>query len=127
MSILQPETTLMLLCNDKCTLSNYVNFCGHACGPAQHAASQGLVCMDQGAGFWQWYAPGQVGPANEGGGSGRYGILAGDTAFQEIAAFAQELAALDTTVPGCVPPPPAPQPAARDCTRTQVRGLPGTG
>ena len=81
----------------------------------------------QGAGFWQWYAPGQVGPANEGGGEGLYGVLTVDTSFQEFAAFAQDIAALDATVPGCINPAPAPLPNALDCTSTEIRGLAGTG
>lgn len=81
----------------------------------------------QGAGFWNWYAPGQRGPANEGGGGGLYGVLAADQAFSEFSAFAKQLAAYNTPVPGCTPPAPAPTPNAMDCSSTAVRGLAGTG
>ena len=81
----------------------------------------------QGVGFWQFYAPGQVGPANEGGGTGLYGILAADQAFKIFSDFAQRLSAFDTPVPKCPTAAPVPKPVAEDCTRTQVRGLPGTG
>ena len=81
----------------------------------------------QGVGFWQFYAPGQVGPANEGGGSGLYGILAADQAFKEFGDFSNRLSDFDTPVSNCPAAAPVPKPNAQDCTRTQVKGLPGTG
>lgn len=36
----------------------------------------------QGAGFWEWFAPGQIAPASEGYGQGLYGIYETDEAFQ---------------------------------------------
>ncbi|KAK9812428.1 hypothetical protein WJX73_010063 [Symbiochloris irregularis] len=81
----------------------------------------------KGAGFWQFYAPGQIGPANEGLGEGLYGILPTDQAFLEFSDFAEKLAAFNTPDPSCQLPAPAPIPKAQNCSSTEVRGLPGTG
>lgn len=81
----------------------------------------------QGIGFWEWFAPGQKGPTSEGGGAGLYGIYESDDTFNLIkqnVAFLNSRAA--PSPPGCKPKT-APGVPVKDCTSTQVDGLPGTG
>ncbi|CAL8463534.1 g3068 [Coccomyxa elongata] len=81
----------------------------------------------KGIGFWEWFAPGQKGPASEGGGAGLYGIYETDDTFNLIkqnVAFLNSRAA--PSPPGCTPKT-APAVPVKNCTGTQVNGLPGTG
>lgn len=79
-------------------------------------------------GFWEWFLPGQRGPASEGGGQGLYGIYTTDATSALIAGEAAFLAKRGgRAVAPCNASAHAAPAAAADCTRTWVDGLSGTG
>ena len=79
-------------------------------------------------GFWEWFLPGQLGPASEGGGQGLYGIYTTDATSALIASEASFLAKRGgKAVVPCNASAHAAPVAAADCVRTWVDGLPGTG
>ena len=85
-------------------------------------------CGHQGMGFWEWFLPGQRGPASEGGGQGLYGIYTTDATSTLIAGEAAFLAKRGgRAVAPCNASAHAAPAAAADCARTWVDGLPGTG
>jgi mannan endo-1,4-beta-mannosidase len=81
----------------------------------------------QGVGFWEWFAPGQVGPISEGGGQGLYGIYATDATFGLIQQNVAFLNSKSAPSPAGCKPKQAPALAAKNCSYTNVNNLPGTG
>eukprot|EP00891_Asterochloris_glomerata_P005372 jgi/Astpho2/5372/fgenesh1_pg.00075_%23_44_t len=82
----------------------------------------------RGTGFWEWYLEDQVGPVDEGGGRGLYGVSLSDETFNYIRQNADFEASLSQTVPGCDPSShQATLPATKNCSSTEINGLPGTG
>ncbi|KAK9806092.1 hypothetical protein WJX72_001044 [[Myrmecia] bisecta] len=81
----------------------------------------------KGSAFWQWYEDGQVGPSDEGGGSGLYGIRSSSVAFPRIKADAALMKGLSTPVASCPEAKPSPLGAVTGCSSTWVGGRQGTG
>jgi mannan endo-1,4-beta-mannosidase len=86
----------------------------------------------RGALFWQWFAPGQVAPAEEmgAGPGGLFGLYETDPAFRHVEAFTQTMQELtqqrSTGGGACGASGPAVVPAP-DCSATRVDGIEGTG
>ncbi|KAK9837439.1 hypothetical protein WJX81_002398 [Elliptochloris bilobata] len=82
----------------------------------------------KGIGFWEWLAPGQLGPVSEGGGQGLYGIYTTDATSGLIATQASFLARQGgKAAASCNASAHAAPAAAAQCEHTRVGGLPGTG
>ncbi|RMZ57555.1 hypothetical protein APUTEX25_001755 [Auxenochlorella protothecoides] len=82
-----------------------------------------------GALFFQYYAPGQQAPSEEGGGiTGVFGVVEADNTFPIIDAFTASMAQLTgKSVSQCSATSGVSVTAVRDCSYTQVNGRPGTG
>lgn len=93
-----------------------------------------------GAMFWQWYAPGQLAPAEEGGSAGGlFGIFQTDSTWNLVSNFTSTIQDLnerqkklaektDSWIAACRPfAADANVSPAPNCTATLVRGLQGTG